>query len=111
MYTLHPGDAWDVLPSLDADSVDAVVTDPPYGLGFMNKGWDKVDTPFRADFWQEVLRVLKPGGHALVFGGDRTWHRTAVALEDAGFELRTTVLWLYGSGFPKAQDVGKAVDK
>jgi len=114
MYSLHEADAWDVLPALPAESVDAVVTDPPYALGpqgFMGMSWDRVDTPFRADFWREVMRVLKPGGHALVFGGSRTFHRMAVALEDAGFEYRDTVTWLFGSGFPKNHDVSKAIDK
>ena len=96
---IHVGDCLDVLPTLDENSVDSVVTDPPYGLGFMGKAWDHgVPSPL---IWKEVLRVLKPGGHLLAFGGSRTYHRIAVAIEDAGFEIRDTIMWLYGTGFPK----------
>jgi DNA modification methylase len=91
------------------NSVDAVVTDPPYGLSFMGKTWD-YDLP-SADIWRECLRVLKPGGHLLSFGGTRTYHRMACAIEDAGFEIRDMVEWLYGSGFPKSLHIGKAIDK
>lgn len=112
------GDMLSVLPTLDADSIDAVVTDPPYHLtgsnktsGFMGKAWDGGNIAMRPDTWTEVLRVLKPGGHMLAFGGSRTQHRMACAIEDAGFEIRDTVLWLYGSGFPKSLDVSKAIDK
>lgn len=107
--TLHHGDCLDVLRELPAASVDAVVTDPPYGLGFMGKAWD--DLPPGLPFAVECLRVLKPGGHLLAFGGTRTWHRLAVAVEDAGFEVRDSIAWLYGSGFPKSLDVSKAIDK
>lgn len=93
------GDSLDVLPRLDPDSVDSVVTDPPYGLGFMGKDWDH-SVPGGA-FWGAVLRVLKPGGYMLVMGGTRTYHRLACAVEDAGFEIRDCLMWLYGSGFPK----------
>jgi len=103
------GDVLDVLPSLEADSFDAMLTDPPYGLEFMGRDWDRVVPT--AEVWGECLRVLKPGAFALVFGGTRTWHRLAVALEDAGFEVRDTLMWLYGSGFPKSHDVSKAIDK
>jgi site-specific DNA-methyltransferase (adenine-specific) len=89
--------------------VDSVVTDPPYGLSFMNKKWD-YDVP-SVEFWQEVYRVLKPGGHILSFGGTRTYHRMVVNIEDAGFEIRDQIMWLYGSGFPKSLNIGKAVDK
>jgi site-specific DNA-methyltransferase (adenine-specific) len=92
-------------------SVDAVVTDPPYELGFMGKSWDSSGIAFNTDVWLECLRVLKPGGHLLAFGGSRTWHRIAVAVEDAGFQIRDSVAWLYGSGFPKSLDVSKAIDK
>ena len=91
------------------NSVDAIVTDPPYGLGFMGAKWDAL--PPGKDWAEECLRVLKPGGHLLAFGGTRTWHRLAVAIEDAGFEIRDSIMWLYGSGFPKSHDVGKAIDK
>ena len=90
-------------------SVDAIVTDPPYGLGFMGKAWD--DLPPGEPWARECLRALKPGGHLLAFGGTRTWHRLACAVEDAGFEMRDSIAWLYGSGFPKSLDVSKAIDK
>jgi site-specific DNA-methyltransferase (adenine-specific) len=92
-------------------SVDAVVTDPPYELGFMGKSWDSSGIAFNTAVWAECLRVLKPGGHLLAFGGSRTWHRIAVAVDDAGFQIRDSVAWLYGSGFPKSLDVSKAIDK
>jgi len=92
-----------------ADSVDSVVTDPPYGLSFMGKKWD-YDVPSE-DIWRECLRVLKPGGHLLAFAGTRTQHRMAVRIEDAGFEIRDMIAWVYGSGFPKSHNVGNAVDK
>jgi site-specific DNA-methyltransferase (adenine-specific) len=91
------------------NSVDSIVTDPPYGLGFMGKAWDAL--PPGEEWAAECLRVLKPGGHLLSFGGTRTWHRLAVAIEDAGFEIRDSIAWLYGSGFPKSMDVSKAIDK
>lgn len=103
------GDVVDRLKEMPGDNYDAMLTDPPYGLEFMNKGWDKVVPG--VEVWSEVLRVLKPGAFALVFGGTRTFHRLAVALEDAGFELRDTLMWVYGSGFPKSLDVSKAIDK
>ena len=90
-------------------SVDAVVTDPPYGLSFMGKKWD-YDVP-SVEIWREVFRVLKPGGHVLSFGGTRTYHRMVVNIEDAGFEIRDQVQWIYGSGFPKSHNVSKAIDK
>ena len=90
-------------------SVDAVVTDPPYGLSFMGKRWD-YDVPTVA-IWSECLRVLKPGGHLLSFGGSRTYHRMAVNVEDAGFEIRDQVMWVYGSGFPKSHNISKALDR
>jgi len=157
--TLYHGDALAVLAELDTASVDAVCTDPPYGLGFMGQQWDQPgqygstrrrerNRPLSAgtvgrdhrttsersasmhagdydlsltamrsfqgwcESWAaECLRVLKPGGHLLAFGGTRTWHRLACAVEDAGFEIRDTISWLYGSGFPKSLDVSKAIDK
>jgi len=90
-------------------SVDSIVTDPPYGLSFMGKNWDH-GVP-GVPFWTEALRVLKPGGHLLAFGGSRTYHRLACAIEDAGFEIRDQIQWIYGSGFPKSMDVSKAIDK
>jgi DNA modification methylase len=105
------GDCRDVLRTLADNSVDSVVTDPPYELGFMGKSWDSTGIAYDVTVWAECLRVLKPGGHILAFGGSRTWHRLAVAVEDAGFEIRDSICWLYGSGFPKSLDVSKAIDK
>ena len=107
--TLHLGDCLDVLRQMPEASVDAVVTDPPYGLSFMGKRWD-YDVP-AVEVWAECLRVLKPGGHLLAFAGTRTQHRMAVRIEDAGFEIRDMIAWVYGSGFPKSLDVSKAIDK
>ena len=107
--SLHHGDCLEVLRSLPDCSVDSVVTDPPYGLSFMGKRWD-YDVP-SVDVWTECLRVLKPGGHLLAFAGTRTQHRMAVRIEDAGFEIRDMIAWVYGSGFPKSLDVSKAIDK
>jgi site-specific DNA-methyltransferase (adenine-specific) len=105
------GSNLDVLPTLPDNSVDAIVTDPPYELGFMGKSWDSSGIAYSVELWQECLRVLKPGGHLLAFGGSRTWHRIAVAIEDAGFDVRDSIAWLYGSGFPKSLDISKAIDK
>jgi site-specific DNA-methyltransferase (adenine-specific) len=91
--------------------VDSVVTDPPYELNFMGKKWDASGISYSIDLWREVLRVLKPGGHLLAFGATRTYHRMACAIEDAGFEVRDSLHWIYGSGFPKSLDVSKAIDK
>jgi site-specific DNA-methyltransferase (adenine-specific) len=109
MKTLHLGDCLEVLRGMPDCSVDAVVTDPPYGLSFMGKKWD-YDVP-AVEVWAECLRVLKPGGHLLAFAGTRTQHRMAVRIEDAGFEIRDMIAWVYGSGFPKSLDVSKAIDK
>jgi DNA modification methylase len=109
MIKLLHGDCLDRLRELPDCSVDACVTDPPYGLSFMGKKWD-YDVP-TVDVWAEVLRVLKPGGHLLAFAGTRTQHRMAVRIEDAGFEIRDMIAWVYGSGFPKSLDVSKAIDK
>jgi DNA modification methylase len=109
VFTLHYGDCLAVLRGLTSDSIDAIVTDPPYGLSFMGKRWD-YDVP-SVEIWAECLRVLKPGGHLLAFAGTRTQHRMAVRIEDAGFEIRDMIAWVYGSGFPKSLDVSKAIDK
>ena len=106
---LYCADCLDILPTLEPESVDAVVCDPPYGLSFMGKDWDH-GVP-GVHFWEAVLRVAKPGAHLLAFGGTRTFHRLAVAIEDAGWQIRDTIMWLYGSGFPKSLDVSKAIDK
>jgi DNA modification methylase len=108
-HQLHHGDCLEVLRSMPDCSVDSIVTDPPYGLSFMGKKWD-YDVP-SVDVWVECLRVLKPGGHLLAFAGTRTQHRMAVRIEDAGFEIRDMIAWVYGSGFPKSLDVSKAIDK
>ena len=93
------------------NSVDAIVTDPPYELGFMGKSWDASGIAFNVDVWREALRVIKPGGHLIAFSGSRTYHRMAVAIEDAGFEIRDQIMWVYGSGFPKSHNISKAIDK
>jgi len=111
LVTLYHGDCREVLAGLPDCSVDSIVTDPPYELGFMGKGWDSTGIAYDVGMWRECLRVLKPGGHLLSFGGSRTFHRMAVAVEDAGFEIRDSIAWLYGSGFPKSLDVSKAIDK
>ena len=136
---LRPGDCRDVLRSMADASVDSVVTDPPYALvsigkrfgkdgaapakfgsdgayarasaGFMGKQWDTGETAFAVEFWAEVYRVLKPGGHVVAFSGTRTYHRMTCAIEDAGFEIRDQLAWAYGSGFPKSHNVSKAIDK
>lgn len=106
---LKLGDCLEVLKTIPDNSVDSIVTDPPYGLKFMNKKWD-YDVP-STEIWTECLRVLKPGGHLLSFSGSRTYHRMAVRIEDAGFEIRDQIMWVFGSGFPKSHNIGKAVDK
>lgn len=134
---LRPGDCRDVIREMPDNSIDSVVCDPPYALvsivkrfgganaaptkdgdvyarassGFMGKQWDTGETAFAAEFWSEVLRVLKPGGHVVAFSGTRTYHRMAVAIEDAGFEIRDQLAWMYGGGFPKSHDVSKGIDK
>lgn len=135
---LFHGSNKDILPTFAADSFDSIVTDPPYELtngkkggtgeaslnlnspagrsristgGFMGKSWDATGISFDVDMWREAYRVLKPGGYLLAFGGTRTWHRIATAIEDAGFEIRDSIAWMYGSGFPKSMDVAKAIDK
>ncbi len=110
-YELHQGTMQEVLETLPDNSVDSIITDPPYELNFMGKGWDNSGVAFQPDTWKHCLRVLKPGGYILAFGGTRTFHRIACAIEDAGFEIRDTIMWLYGSGFPKSMDVSKMIDK
>ena len=110
-YTLLEGNNLELLPTLPDCSVDAIVTDPPYELGFMGKSWDASGIAYNTELWRECLRVLKHGGHMLAFSGSRTYHRMVVAIEDAGFEIRDQIMWVYGSGFPKSLDVSKAIDK
>ncbi len=139
VITLHSGDCLTVMDTLPPDHFDAAVTDPPYHLlsivkrfgnsnaaaaqhgtdgnfarsskGFMGKEWDGGDIAFRPDTWARVMRVLKPGAHLVAFNHSRTWHRMAIAIEDAGFEIRDSLMWLYGSGFPKSHDIAKALEK
>jgi len=101
----------DVLPLMADNSVDAIVTDPPYELGFMGKSWDSTGIAYSVELWRECLRVLKPGGHLLAFSGSRTYHRQVVAIEDAGFEIRDMVSWISNKTFPKSLDIAKAIDK
>lgn len=109
--TLHHGDCIEVMRGMADGSVDSIVTDPPYELGFMGKSWDSTGIAYSVEMWTEALRVLKPGGHLLAFSGSRTYHRMACAIEDAGFEIRDQIMWLYGSGFPKSHNVSKGIDK
>lgn len=108
-YNLMLGNCLDTLKTLEDNSVDSIVTDPPYGLAFMGKKWD-YDVP-STEIWEECFRVLKPGGHLLAFAGTRTQHRMCVRIEDAGFEIRDMIAWVYGSGFPKSMEIGKQIDK
>lgn len=110
-FKLINGNMLEELDKLDENSIDSIVTDPPYELNFMGKGWDNAGVSFNKETWEKCLRVLKPGGHLLAFGGSRTAHRIACAIEDAGFEIRDTIMWLYGSGFPKSMNIGLEIDK
>ena len=103
------GDCLEVMKEIPDNYIDTLITDPPYGLSFMGKKWD-YDVPSQ-EIWEECLRVLKPGGYLLSFAGTRTQHRMAVRIEEAGFEIRDMIAWVYGSGFPKSLNIGKAVDK
>ncbi|WP_429942009.1 DNA-methyltransferase [Achromobacter xylosoxidans] len=107
-YALHPGDCIEAMRGMPESSVDAIVTDPPYELGFMGKAWDSTGIAYNVEVWREALRVLKPGGHLLAFGGSRTYHRLAAAIDDAGFEIRDQIMWIYGSGFPKSHNLDGA---
>jgi site-specific DNA-methyltransferase (adenine-specific) len=104
-------DCIEAMKAMPDNSVDAIVTDPPYELGFMGKSWDASGIAFNIEVWQEALRVIKPGGHLIAFSGSRTYHRMAVAIEDAGFQIRDQIMWVYGSGFPKSHNISKALDK
>lgn len=109
-YKLYQGSMLDLGEVIKPNSIGAVITDPPYELNFMNKGWDNSGIAFQSDTWRKCFEVLKPGGYLLAFGGSRTFHRIAVAIEDAGFEIRDVIMWLYGSGFPKSMNIGKGVE-
>jgi site-specific DNA-methyltransferase (adenine-specific) len=111
LFQIINGDCRDELELMPDNSIDAIVTDPPYELNFMGKGWDNSGVAYDPRVWRQCLRVLKPGGHLLSFGGSRTYHRMACAIEDAGFEIRDQIMWVYGTGFPKSLDISKAIDK
>ena len=108
-YTLHLGNCLDSLKGIPDNSVDSIVTDPPYGISFMSKKWD-YDVP-SVEIWKECLRVLKPGGLLLSFSSTRTYHRMTINIEDAGFEIRECVSWVYASGFPKSHNISASIDK
>ena len=110
-YKIINGNSLEVLDTFEENSIDAIITDPPYELGFMGKSWDASGIAYNVELWKKALRVLKPGGYLLAFGGSRTFHRIACAIEDGGFEIRDTIMWLYGSGFPKSLNIGLAIDK
>ena len=110
-YKLYQGNMLDMLEVTEPETIDSIITDPPYELNFMGKGWDNSGIAFQPDTWKKCYEVLKPGGYLLAFGGSRTFHRIACAIEDAGFEIRDTIMWLYGSGFPKSHNIGLDIDK
>ena len=110
-YQLLVGNNLDILPTLPDNSIDSIVTDPPYELGFMGKKWDSSGIAYSVELWEQCLRVLKPGGHLLAFSGSRTYHRMVVAIEDAGFEVRDMISWISNKTFPKSQNIAKAIDK
>jgi len=108
---VYHGDCLEGIKRIDNNSIDSIVTDPPYELGFMGKSWDSTGIAYDINLWKQAIRVLKPGGYLLSFGGSRTYHRMACAIEDAGFEIRDMVEWIYGSGFPKSLNIEKAINK
>ena len=110
MINLINGDCLEEMKKIRDGSIDLVLTDPPYELGFMGKSWDNTGIANNKEMWAECLRVLKPGGHLLAFSGTRTYHRMASAIEDAGFEIRDMIEWVYGSGFPKSLNISKAIE-
>ena len=110
-YKLYYGDMLDMLKVIPENSITSIITDPPYELGFMNRDWDKSGIAFNIDAWKTCLKVLKPGGHLVAFCGSRTFHRMVCAIEDAGFEIRDVIMWIYGSGMPKSSNVGKMLEK
>ena len=109
-YTIYNGSMLDMLEVIQPNSIDSIVCDPPYELNFMNKGWDNSGIAFNVEAWKKCYEALKPGGYLLAFGGSRTFHRMAVAIEDAGFEIRDTIMWIYGSGFPKSANIAKGIE-
>ena len=110
-FNLINGDMLEELDKLDENSIDCIITDPPYELNFMGKDWDNTGIAFNKETWEKCLRVLKPGGHLLAFAGSRTMYGIGYAIQQAGFEIRDTIMWLYGSGFPKSMNIGLAIDK
>ena len=110
-YKLYEGNMLDMLDVIEPNSIDAIVTDPPYELGFMSKSWDSSGIAFQKETWEKCLKVLKPGGYLIAFGGSRTHHRIMCAIEDAGFEIRDMMCWIFGSGFPKSMNISLAIDK
>jgi DNA modification methylase len=110
-YKILVGNNLDILPTLPDNSVDSIVTDPPYELGFMGKKWDSTGIAYSVELWSECLRVLKPGGHLLAFSGSRTYHRMTLAIEDVGFEIRDMISWISNKTFPKSQNIAKAIGK
>ena len=109
-YTLHLGNCLDILDTFEENSIDCIITDPPYEIGFMGCKWDNTGIVYRKETWEKCLRVLKPGGYLLCFGAPRNFHRVFCAIEDAGFEIRDTIMWIFGEGFPKGQDLGKSIE-
>jgi DNA modification methylase len=103
-------DCIEAMKAMPDNSMDSIVTDPPYELGFMGKSWDASGIAFNVEVWREALRVIKPGGHLIAFSGSRTYHRMAVAIEDAGFQIRDQIMWVYGSGFPKSLNIAKSIE-
>lgn len=110
-HKIHHANIKEWAANYEGELFDAILCDPPYELGFMGKSWDSSGIAFDTDMWADLYRIIKPGGHLLAFSGSRTYHRMAVAIEDAGFEIRDMIEWVYGSGFPKSLNIGKAVDK
>ena len=110
-YKINHANIKDWAKNYDGELFDGILCDPPYELGFMGKSWDSSGIAFDTEMWADIFKLLKPGGHLLAFSGSRTYHRMAVAIEDAGFEIRDMIEWVYGSGFPKSLNIGKAVDK
>ena len=108
---VYLGNNIDILKKFPNESFNSIVCDPPYELGFMGKNWDKSGIAYNVDLWKECFRVLKHGGHLLAFSGSRTYHRMTCAIEDAGFEIRDMINWVYCNGFPKSHNIGKALDK
>lgn len=110
-FELYKGKMEEVLPTFESDSIDCICCDPPYELNFMNKSWDNTGVAFKKETWEHCFRVLKEGGYLLVFGSSKTYHRIACAIEDAGFQIKECILWVYSTGFPKATDIGLMIDK